>query len=181
MKIRIGWRIWHVVLAAAWALAVLVQVAGGAQTSAQTRQSSLASVQTEQSVASIVFREIYDPNSGDHWLLIHDPIRPGGPGRMVLASIASVKAGQPGPDGAIPAGLRQVNRAQPLPVIHSGDRVIAEENTARVNARLEAVALGPAVSGSPLNVRLTIGSNVVRAVALGPGRVSFAPETAVLP
>jgi hypothetical protein len=60
-------------------------------------------------------------------------------------------------------------------MIHAGDRLIVEENTALVEARLEAVALGPAQLGSPLNVRLTIGGHVVRVVALGPGHASFAP------
>jgi flagella basal body P-ring formation protein FlgA len=100
---------------------------------------------------------------------------------MVQASIAPVEAGQPGPEGASPVGPRLMNQAQPMPVIHSGDRVIVEENSARVEARLGAVALNPAVSGSPLNVRLTIGGNVVRTVALGPGRVAFAPKTVARP
>ena len=32
-----------------------------------------------------VIREIDDPHSGDRWLLLRDPNRPGGPGRLVLA------------------------------------------------------------------------------------------------
>jgi predicted secreted protein len=66
-------------------------------------------------------------------------------------------------------------------VIHTGDALILEENTALVEARLEAVALGPAVSGLAFNVRLKIGGNVVRAVALGPGRAAFAPESEARP
>jgi len=181
MRIRVGWRLWLAVLATAWALAVLVQVAGGAQTAPRTSLSSSVSGQAAQPVADRVVREIDDPHSGDHWLLIDDPNSPGGPGRMVLSSTFPEDAVQPGPDGATAAGHPHAIRTQPMPVIHSGDRVVVEENTARVEVRLEAVALGPAVSGSPLNVRLSIGGNVVRAVGLGPGRVAFAPETAARP
>jgi hypothetical protein len=64
----------------------------------------------------------------------------------------------------------------PRLVIHAGDRLIVEENTAVVESRLEAVALGPAVVGSPLDARLKVGGKVVRAVALGRGRAAFLAE-----
>jgi flagella basal body P-ring formation protein FlgA len=67
------------------------------------------------------------------------------------------------------------------PVIRAGERLIVEESTAVVDARLEAVALGPAAIGSPLNVKLAIGGKVVRAVALAPGRAAFQAETEVSP
>ena len=181
MRIRVGWRLWLAVLATAWALAVLVQVAGGAQTAPRTLLSSPVSGQAGQPGSGRVVREIDDPHSGNHWLLIDDPNSPGGPGRMILSSTVPADAVKPGPDGATTAGHPLAIRTQPMPVIHSGDRVVVEENTARVEVRLEAVALGPAVSGSSLNVRLTIGGSVVRTVALGPGRVAFAAETAARP
>jgi hypothetical protein len=68
-----------------------------------------------------------------------------------------------------------------VPVIHAGDALIIEENSALVEARLEAVALGPAESGWAFNARLKIGGNVVRVVALGPGRAAFAPPTEARP
>jgi flagella basal body P-ring formation protein FlgA len=72
--------------------------------------------------------------------------------------------------------------ANPLqPVIHAGDRVIVEENSPVVEARLEAVALGPAALGSALEVRLKIGGLVVRAIARGPGRAALQPEIGVRP
>ena len=37
------------------------------------------------------------------------------------------------------------------------------------------------LAGSALEVRLAIGGRVVRAVALGPGRAAFQPETGVRP
>jgi hypothetical protein len=118
-------------------------------------------------------REIDDPPTGNHWLLMSDPGHPGGPGRMVLA------AGL----GREPAGVIAParNRSQPRPVIRAGDRLIVEENTAVAEARLEAVALGSAGSGSPLPVRLKVGGKVVRAVALTPGRAALAPEIGARP
>jgi flagella basal body P-ring formation protein FlgA len=55
-------------------------------------------------------------------------------------------------------------------VIRIGDRVVVEGVTARVEERLEAVALGNAKVGSPLQVRLKIGGQVMRAILLAPGR-----------
>jgi flagella basal body P-ring formation protein FlgA len=51
-----------------------------------------------------------------------------------------------------------------------------EESSPVVEARLEAVALGPAVVGSAFNVRLKIGGKIVRALALAPGRAALALE-----
>lgn len=67
-------------------------------------------------------------------------------------------------------------RTQFIPVIRAGDLLVIEESTTVADARLEAVALGPATAGSPLNVRLKIGGKVVRAIALSPGRAAFARE-----
>jgi len=91
---------------------------------------------------------------------------------MVLA------AGKERGDG--PEGATEAARLW-LPVIRAGDRLIVEEKTAVAEVRLEAVALGPAGNGFPLLVRLKIGGRVVRAVALGPGRAAFAPETEARP
>ena len=60
---------------------------------------------------------------------------------------------------------------------HSRRRpVIVEEHTAVVEARLEAMALGPAAVGGAFRARLRMGGKVVRAVALGPGRAVLEPE-----
>jgi hypothetical protein len=120
-----------------------------------------------------VIREIDDPHTGDRWLLLRESSQPGGPGRLVLAAALD----ELGPEGA-GTGL---SRPQPLPVIHTGDRLIVEENTAVAQARLQAVALGPALLGGPLKVRLVPGGAVVPAVALGPGRAAFVQDTGVRP
>ena len=119
------------------------------------------------------FREIDDPSTGDRWLLVAG--HPGGPGRLVLAGRQeSVQYGAEKPAMQLaPAGER--------PVIQAGDTLVLEEHSAVVEARLEAVALGPAVRGAPFKARLKIGGKVVRAVAAAAGRAVLAPEEATLP
>ncbi len=68
-----------------------------------------------------------------------------------------------------------------LSVIRAGDRLIVEEHTARVDAVLEARALTPAALGDAFDVRLTIGGNRVRAIAMGPGRAALQPMTGIRP
>jgi len=181
MKIGARGGIWLAVLAAGCALPASGQAAGMNQTAAQAFLSSSAPVQAQEQAAGEVVREIDDPHTGDRWLLLRDPSRPGGPGRMVLASAGLGRSRQGEPGDAQPPAALAVERTRSMPVIHTGDRLIVEEDNAVVAARLEAVALGPALSGAPLDVRLTIGGNVVRAAALGPGRAAFALETGSRP
>ena len=107
-----------------------------------------------------IVRDIPDPATGEHWLLVADPAHPGGPGRLVIAE----RGGESG----------QSSTEELAVVIHPGDKVVVEEHTAAVEALLEAVALEPAAAGSGLNVRLKIGSKIVRVVAIAPGRVALA-------
>jgi hypothetical protein len=122
--------------------------------------------------SSGAIREIDDPHTGDRWLLEPNLTHPEGPGRLVRT-----ERGARGGAGAASAG----NGAGPVAVIRAGDRLIVEENTAVVEARLEAVALGAAAPGFSLNVRLRIGGRVLRAVALGPGRAALAPVNRTQP
>jgi len=121
-----------------------------------------------------IVREIDDPHSGARWLLERNPDHPGGPGLLVLVE-SSRKLVPQGQAGFEPSG------AEPRTVIRAGEWLIVEENTPVVEARLEAVALSPAVLGSVLDARLRIGGRVVRAVALGPGRAALQPETETRP
>jgi hypothetical protein len=130
-----------------------------------------------QSASGEVVREIDDPHTGARWLLMRSPEHPGGPGRLVL--VAQVRNSGPN-RGQAGAGLGPEPLVL-LPVIRAGDRLIVEENTAVVDARLEAIALGTAAIGSALDVRLKIGGKVLRAVALAAGRAEFRPETEVRP
>ena len=116
-------------------------------------------------------REIDDPHTGERWLLVRNDLNPGGPGRMVLVGGLRNSV-----DGVAPRVGEQTVADVPQPVIRAGDRLIVEEHTALADAVLEARALTPAAQGSALNVRLTIGGKVVRAVALGPGRAALQPE-----
>jgi hypothetical protein len=118
-----------------------------------------------QTVQVQIVREIDDPPSGVRWLLERDPSRPGGPGRLV-----------PAPEAHEGATTTLLKSAAALPVIRTGDRVIVEQSTPILDARLEAIALNPALTGSPLKARLIIGGRVVQALALGPGRAQLAPE-----
>jgi hypothetical protein len=129
----------------------------------------------DRSTTEELIRQIDDPNTGDHWLLTRDRTHPSGPGRL-----ARVAATSDAPSSGATAA-RPPAPPEPQPVIRRGDRLVLEESTARVQARFEAIALGPALAGSPLRVRMVLGGKVVRAVALGPGRVAFAPQTEVLP
>jgi hypothetical protein len=123
-------------------------------------------------IARNLVRELDDPNTGERWLLLRDSGNPGGPGRWVLSSRGTGSAGVCNP-GIAPGAL--------LPVIRPGDRLIVEQDSALIHARLEAVALGSAMPGAPVNVRLRIGGRVFRAVALGPGRATLEPEAGVEP
>ncbi len=171
MNLRAVRMIGAAVLAIPSAWPSLGQAQGTVQTAVRPPLPSPSQTVSEEPVVGQILREIDDPHSGDRWLLMRVPNRPGAPGRLVLATVPGAVA-----DKRLPA-----DRPQPLPVIHTGDRLIVEEKTALVEGRLEAVALGPALSGSLLKVRLAVGGTVVRAVALGPGRAAFATETRVRP
>ena len=58
-------------------------------------------------------------------------------------------------------------------MIRAGDKLVVEEHSLTTDAYLEGVALGPAGQGTALNVRLSIGGRVVRAVAVAPGRATL--------
>jgi hypothetical protein len=119
-----------------------------------------------------VVREFDDPATGLRWLLERDPARPGGPGLLVAVSgRSSGKATEGQPRQRRPAVLSSVR-----PVIRASDQLVVIENTPVVEARLEAVAMGPAVAGQKFEARLKIGGKVVDAVALGPGRALLVAE-----
>jgi len=125
-----------------------------------------------------IFREIDDPSTGDRWLLERDAFHPEGPGRWLLvAARRTSRQLSPRRDGASPGASETAYRQ--LPVIRPGDELIAEEHTAVVDARLEAVALGAAASGAEFPARLKIGGKVVALVAVAPGRAAFAAQKGI--
>jgi hypothetical protein len=171
-----GWKAGMMIalLAQGIAFTISAQVAGpGARSAILSSGDASGSANNP----STIFREIDDPHLGTRWLLMHDPNHPGGPGRLGMVSQP-----RPTPNPRQLGGPVSEAIASALqPVIHAGDRVIVEESSPIVEARLEAVALGPARAGSILAARLRIGGLVVRAVALGPGRVALQPENGVRP
>lgn len=121
-----------------------------------------------------VVRAIVDAGTGDCWLLERDPQDAGGPGRLVQAGRgdrACVRAG----GAAAGRGNRSVAR-RGLPVIRAGARIVVEEETAVVEAHLEAIALEPGWTGAVVRVRPAIGGRVLHALVLGPGRARIVPE-----
>jgi hypothetical protein len=147
-----------------------------------------------------VMREIDDPHTGEHWLLLRDPSHPGGPGRLVPAADSRSANSLPANSHRDSApkeklakdeslDLREKPAAQPVerklevpgssrlqPVLRAGDSLIVEEHTAILDAQWEAVALNPAAAGSVLQVRLKIGGKIVIAIATGPGRAELRAE-----
>jgi len=119
---------------------------------------------------SDLLREIDDPALGRRWLLYRDTRHPEGPGRLIAVGAPTLD------------GLHTGSRAQPhsipasQPVIRIGDRVVLEEHSPIVDARLEAIALAPALQGSALKVRLVLGGKIVEAIAIAPGRVALTPQ-----
>lgn len=117
-----------------------------------------------------IVHEIDDPSSGVRWLLVRSGDRPGGPGRMLLLSAKDSVARTAEPQ-VLPG------RGSYVPVIRAGDTVVVEEHTGVADARLESVALGPALAGATLRLRLKLGGRIVRASASGPGHATLIPET----
>ena len=155
---------------AAIASAASAQAVGGTDQAPRI----LVSVSAPAPGPSQIVREIDDPHTGIRWLLMRDPRHPGGPGRLVRVESARNQTRRD------KAGVEPF-QGELRPFIHAGERLIVEENTPVVEARLEAVALGPAVAGSPLDVRLKIGGKVVRVVASAPGRAVLQPQTEAWP
>jgi hypothetical protein len=113
-------------------------------------------------------RIIRDPHNGIRWLLERAAGNPGGPARLILLDDPEATSSD---SSKILGASTQAARPN---VIHAGDRLVIEERSALVEARLEAVSLGTAVPGAEFNARLAIGGKVVRAVALEPGLAAFA-------
>jgi|SRR5271166_711493 len=145
---------------------------------AQTAEAQTQSATSRTVPASI--REMDDPHTGRRWLLLRDPVHPGGPGRW--AQVDMEESVPPMPE-AKRVDVQRVAAAEapPHPIIRGGDRLILEENTAFMEVRLEAIALGPAVPGGVFQARLKIGGRNVKAVALTPGHAALAPEIEVMP
>jgi hypothetical protein len=122
-----------------------------------------------------VMRVIVDAATGDCWLLERGAQDGGGPGRLVQAARGDLACGRAG--GAAAGRSARSLARRGLPVIRAGARIVAEEETAVVEAHLEAIALEPGWTGAVLRVRPVIGGRVLHALVLGPGRARIVPES----
>jgi hypothetical protein len=168
-----------------WALALIFPIVGVCQTTVSGPISipSLrsATVPAQEPAASQIIREIEDRKTGDLWLLTRSLADSAGPGRLVRVAAGAQKNGDYQAEKAKDTTRSVIGHTEPHLQIHAGDALIVEEHTAVVDARLEAVALAPAISGSILRARLRMGGKVVEVVAVGPGRAVLAPEGPVRP
>jgi hypothetical protein len=167
--VRWGW------LLAAVVVGAYAQTPGNAAAAPKALRGEPEAPEGELEPDGQVLRQIEDSSTGDLWLLVRDQSRSAGPGRLVLTRQGTKT------QRALSGGPTQPLSAAARPVIRTGDALTVEEHTAVVDARLEAVALEPAVKGALLKARLKIGGKVVRVVAISPGRASFAPEGEVTP
>ena len=113
-----------------------------------------------------VVRAMDDRNTNLRWLLVKDEQHPSGPGRLVAIQTSSRNAAV--------ADSQRLGSGPVRLLAKTGDRVVVEEHTRAIDARLEAVALESAWAGSNLRVRLRLGGKIVDAVARGSGLVEMA-------
>jgi hypothetical protein len=163
---------WWVGLVLGLTSAAAAQSPTGARSYAMLSSGGLTTDGALNTAHGEIVREIDDPHTGDRWLLMRNEQFPGGPGRLVLVAAHRV-AYINSPERL--ASNAEAGESSLVPVIRTGDKLIVEEHTAVVDAVLEARALSPAAVGAGLDVRLAIGGNVMRAVALGPGRAALYP------
>jgi hypothetical protein len=119
---------------------------------------------------------IQDPSTGNRWQLARNPIHPEAPPRWIQASDRNMDDMLERLGGGSTGKVVARDAARPI-LIYPGDKLVVEEHSAFVDARLEAVALDAAPRGFELRARLRIGGKVVRVVALERGRAVFAPES----
>ena len=123
-----------------------------------------------ESASDSYLREIFDRSSGNRWILQRDETGSAGPGRMVLMISPASPVDSGGRERAPSRKRREGDWTSPALIIHTGERLIVEEHTAKIESRLEAVALGQATTGAILAVRLKMGGRTVKAIACAPGR-----------
>jgi len=157
------------------ALALLAVLPASGQAAGASSSGLRMRVAVDAPPPGQILRVLDDPHTGNRWLLFTDPTHPGGPGRLVRipgSPGASILASTPATTSSAAENLDQTLR----PIIRAGDQILVEEHTPVVEARLEAVALGPATKGAFLAARLQIGGHVVRVLAVAPGRAELAAE-----
>ncbi len=115
-----------------------------------------------------------DVVTGSRWLMISDPVHPGGPARLVRnASIPGYRPTVWARSDPARPDIRKPEEA----IVRAGDALLVEEHTTEADVVLHAVALAPAWAGQALMVQIVPGHSVVRAIAVSPGKARLAPST----
>ena len=116
-------------------------------------------------VSQRIVSERTDPGTGARWVLMRDAEHP-----AALAHWVLVEAGK---ERAVGAGAEATGEKL---MIHAGDKIVVEEQTAVMSAWLEATALTSAGSGGELRVRLAIGGRVLVVRAIAPATAEMEEE-----
>lgn len=151
--------------------ALCAQTAPAADHGKEQRAGGEAPVANSASRMGAPLRVIRDPNIGDEWVLCRNPLNPGGPGRLVRLDPEGREMGTHA-TGSISRADRNAGGDV---VIHAGDRIVVEEKSAVMDARLTATALEPARLNRPFRVRLQITGKTLNAIAVGNGRAELEP------
>ena len=117
-------------------------------------------------VGGRIVSERTDPGTGARWVLMRDAEHPAALAHWVLVEAGKERA----------AGAGATTTEQKL-MIHAGDKIVVEEQTAVMSAWLEATALTSAGSGSELRARLAIGGRVLAVRAIAPNTAEMEEET----
>jgi hypothetical protein len=124
-------------------------------------------------------REIDDASSGLRWMLFRDASHPGGPGRLVSSAPRGNSKETRNRGSGLDRESQQGIDASGKVEIRTGDRLIVQEHTQRVDLQLEGTALTSASAGEALNVRLRFGGWTVRAIAVKPGQAKLVLQAEV--
>lgn len=155
----------------------------------------VASAQAPPGLRGEVLRETVDPCLGMHWQWIADPAHPGWPYHLVMVGSTFPSASTASVVTASHTASEPVQAVAAARVIRAGDLITVRQQSGAISARLQALALGSAMAGHPLRVRLTISGDrslgmnsllsstgpVITVLAQGPGEAvwSTGQESAV--
>ena len=105
------------------------------------------------------------------WILVKGTSVGGGPGKWLEEPFGACEPAQSDNRSIVPSS--DTKRAGAKPIIRAGERLLVEQNSERVQARLQATALEPAALGAILRVRFRSGGSPVQVVAIAPGHASL--------
>ncbi len=122
----------------------------------------------------VLVREIADLTTKSRWLLLRNAVNPGGPGRLMQEKIENAGLATPGSAGGhIDSSLRDTSVLPPI--IRAGDRLVISEQSLKLDARFDGVAMQPSAAGGSFHVRLKFNGKIMIAIAQAPGRATLCP------